>query len=253
MPQQTGEFGRRSGSRPPSGVVAVASSPLTRQVGGILFGVAIAFAIGAGFILTMKYAGRLLDNKFVESATPGAPQEAIKQIKNADSGLKAIQETCTQRAKEAKLTPAQSRATDGYMELYAGESEMTEAAAFVECLATSKPSRFCQAPDKKHLIEATRQYAKLNLQMAQAWWMAMGGPGGANKASLTGAPYTAQQREALRMPSVIMSPTMVAALRSLVQDGWVSAKDLAALTGNGVPPQFKETLANIQPKKGACG
>lgn len=254
MSKQSGEFGRRMVTRPVQVAAAAASSPLARQAGGVLIGVAIAFALGAAGVFTMKYAGRLLDQSFVERATPGAPQDAIKHIKYADANLHTIQRTCTQQSKAAQLTTAQREATEGYMELYAGENELVGAAAFIECLATmTQPTRFCQAPHKKHLVEALRQYAKLNRQMLEAWWIATGGSAGIQKATLMGTSFRPEQRARLGMPSAVMSPSMVSALRALAVDGLVTINDLAPLTGNGVPPQLKEALANVQPKKAVCG
>lgn len=253
MSKQSGEFGRRMVTRPVQVAAAAASSPLARQAGGVLIGVVIAFALGAAGVFTMKYAGRLLNQSFVERAMPGAPQNAIKHIKDAEANLIAIQQGCTQQSKAAQLTKAQKEATEGFMELYAGESELAEAAAFIECLAVIRATRFCQAPHKKHLVEALRQYAKLNRQMLEAWWIATGGSAGIQKATLMGTPFRPEQRARLGMPSAVMSPSMVSALRALAADSLVTINDLAPLTGNGVPPQLKEALTNVQPKKAICG
>ena len=254
--QQDNGFGRRGATHrgPGSGPspIATPGSPLLKQIGGILLGVAIAFALGATFVLFMKHAGRTLDRKFVETATPGAPDEAIKRVKNVDANLQAVQQTCTERAKTARLSTAQERATDGYTELASGEDELARGAAFVECLATVQPARFCQAPHKAHLVEAVRQYFKLKRQMQEAWFMATGGPGGAQKAALTGAPYRFEQRVALAMPSAVTSPAMLAGLRVLAADGHVAAKDFGGFAGTGVPPDLGEALNGVQPKRATC-
>jgi hypothetical protein len=253
MSKQGAEFGRRGVTRPvPVQVAAdVAGSPLVRQIGGILFGVAIAFALGAAGVFAMKFTGRQLGQNFLEQATPGAPKDAIKQITNPDSNLTRIQQTCAQRAKDAELTKAQRDATEGYMSIYSGESELADAAAFIQCLAESQPARFCQAPDRKHLVEALRQYAKLNRQMVEAWSISTGGME-RQRAVLMGAPARPEQRVRLGLPSSVMSPSMVSALRTLAADGHVAIRDLSALTANGLPPQLKEALADIRPKKAMC-
>jgi hypothetical protein len=259
MTNQNNEFGRRVLIRPGPGAsngtsqVAISNSPLVKQIGGVALGVALAFALGAGFVHMMKQAGRTLDQKFVERATPGSPEGTIKNVKNPDMNLQAIQQTCTEQAKSVKLNVAQMRATDGYMELSSGEDELLRGAAFVECLATTLPARFCLAAHKTHLVEATRQYAKLNNQMREAWFIATGGPGGLNKAALMGTPHRLEQRVALGMPSAVMSPSMLASLRTLVADGYVTIKDFAGLTGIGAPRELREALNDVKPTKAACG
>jgi hypothetical protein len=255
---QNGGFGRRGAARPAPGVqpttdtrpIALARSPLVKQIGGVVLGVAIAFGLGATFVALMKQAGRTLDRKFVENATPGSPQDAIKGIKTVDADLQAVQQTCTEQSKTATLNVAQTGATDGYMELYSGESELARGAAFVECLATTKPARFCQAPHKTHLVESVRQYAKLNVQMREAWFMATSGPG-LQKAALMGTPYRLDQRVALAMPSAVTSPAMLAALRALAVDGYVTIKDFSGASGVGA--SLTEALKDVPARKAPCG
>src|SRR5437764_3348212 len=104
--QHNNGFGRRVPARPSPGSRSLATpgSPLVKQLGGILLGVAIAFGLGVAFVQLMKQAGRTLDRKFVEAATPGSPEDAIRQVKNVDGDLRHVQETCTQQAKNATLT-----------------------------------------------------------------------------------------------------------------------------------------------------
>src|SRR5688500_19051595 len=73
--QQEKGFGRRAAAR--TGAGGEPMPPLFKQIGGIAIGVVIALAIGATFVTVMKQAGRMLDQKFVENATSGAPDEAI--------------------------------------------------------------------------------------------------------------------------------------------------------------------------------
>src|SRR5215218_737856 len=152
--QQDNGFGRRNAVRPTP--PAEPTSPLLKQIGGILVGVAIAFALGGAYVVLMKQAGRTLDQKFVENFTAGAPAEAIQRIKEVDANLDDIHRTCTARTKTVGLDRAQSQAVEGYMQLFSGESELARGAAYIECLATSQPARFCQKPHKAHLVAAVR-------------------------------------------------------------------------------------------------
>ena len=69
MTNQNNEFGRRVLIRPAPGAsdgtsqIAISNSPLVKQIGDVALGVALAFALGAGFVYMMKQAGRTLDQK----------------------------------------------------------------------------------------------------------------------------------------------------------------------------------------------
>lgn len=255
--QQGNTFGRRGGPRvyasehPASPEPKPPVSPRLKQIGGIALGVVIAFAIGAVFVGVMKQAGRGLGDRFLENAAAGSPQGAINRVAGGDAALQVIRDVCKSKAKAVDLNVAQKRATDGYMQLLSGESELASAAAYVECLAKSQPARFCQKPDKAHLAEAVRQYFKLMMQVREEWALQLGGPG-LQKAALMGTPYRQDQRAALGLPSALTSPSMLAALRGLVGEGYMSVNDFGTFAGFGVPRDVSDAMRGVESKKAAC-
>src|SRR5262249_40585373 len=94
MTLQGNGFGRREAVRPGAGgpieaPSSAADSAFGRLGSGILFGAVIALVLGFTFVTVVKkYVGYKLNEKFVEAATPGAPDEAIKHVKSVDANLK---------------------------------------------------------------------------------------------------------------------------------------------------------------------
>src|SRR5260221_13999361 len=123
MSQQDGGFGRRGmqsareASRPISAPSGGGMSPLVKQIGGMVLGVALAFAIGSAGVYSMKQAGKSLGRDFVERANAGNPAAAIEQAGD-DALLKRVHRVCTERSADANLTETQKRATDVSDSLY---------------------------------------------------------------------------------------------------------------------------------------
>ena len=243
-PQGNKEFGRRAVTRP--GPMATPGWPR------FLLWVATVLILGATFIQLMRHAGRVLDQKFqksMENVDTRVPAEPINQL-GVDANLQAVQQACIERAKGGKLNDAQIRAADGRQDIIIGEGELARAAAYIECLAKARPPLlFCLTPLRSHLIEAMGQYSKLNILMREAWTIAAEESGRAQKTVPAAAAYRLEQRVALSMPSAAMSPSMLAVLRSLAVDGYVSIENFAGLTGIG---ELREALSKIARKKAAC-
>jgi hypothetical protein len=224
-------------------------SPLVKQIGGIALGVALAFALGGANVYFMKQVGKSLDEKFIETAAAGNPAAAIEQVGGGDPLLQSAHRICTRRAAEAKLTEAQTRAADVSMHLYAGESELVHAAAYVACLAAEQPKRFCQKPQRQHLAEALRQYLKLFGQMREEWQLQTGSP----KVALTRAASPAGQFVAPEMPSARVDAQLVENLRALATNGFIAASDFGGFAGFGTPREVTEALKGVEAKNRACG
>jgi hypothetical protein len=249
MSEPNGGFGRR-GRRPARGVpqpIPVSSgggmSPLVKQIGGLALGVALAFALGGGSTYFMKQAGKSLDRNFVERATPGNPATVIEQVDGGDETLQSLHRICTRRAAQARLTEAQTRATDESMQLHAGENELVRAAAYVACLAAEQPKRFCQKPPRQHLAEAVRQYLKLVAQMREAWQFEVAYP----RVPIAG------QAAAPDLPSARFDPQLAENLRTLAANGYIAAGDFGGFAGFGTPHEVTEALKDVVAKNGACG
>jgi hypothetical protein len=249
--QGNSEFGRRAVTRPGP----TAMPPGSRMPPGwrILLGVATALILGATFFQLMKYAGRVLDRKFqksMENVDTRVPEKPINHF-GVDESVQALHQACMERAKGGKLNDAQTRAADGRQNIIIGEGELARGAAYIECFAKAQPPLlFCLAPHRTQLIGAMEQYSKLNNLMREAWTVAAEESGRAQKTVPTAAAYRLEQRIALSMPSAVMSPSMLAALRSLAEGGYVPLENLAGPTGIA---ELREALGKIAPKKSACG
>jgi hypothetical protein len=257
MSEQNAGFGRRGlppvrealrQPKPPSRGGSM--SPLVKQIGGIAIGVAIVFALSASNRYFMKQAGKSLGRNFVEQATPGNPAATIDRVGGGDETLRHVHRICTGRADEAKLTPAQIRVTDEYMQMYGGENRLVHAAAYVACLATEQPKRFCQDTQRQHLAEAMRQYLKLRHQVREAWQYETRLPS-VPVAGATG--FRPGQLSPPNMPSSQVDPSLVQSLRTLAANGFISADDFGGFFGFGTPPEITEALKDVVAKQGACG
>jgi hypothetical protein len=245
------EFGRRGVTRP--GPTAMPPGwrlpPVWRR---ILLGVAIALILGVTFFQLMKYAGRVLGREFqksMENVDTRVPAEPINHF-GVDGGVQALHQACMERAKGGKLNDAQIRAADGRQDIIVGEGELARGAAYIECFAKAQPPLlFCLGPHRTQLIGAMAEYSKINTLMRAAWAVAAEESGRAQKPIPTAAAYRLEQRIALSMPSAVMSPSMLAALRSLVAGGYVSIENFAGLAGIG---ELREALSKNPPKKAAC-
>jgi hypothetical protein len=179
----------------------------------------------------------------------GSPGQPINQL-GVDEGVQALHQACMERAKGSKLNDAQIRAADGRQNIIIVEGELARGAAYIECFAKAQPPLlFCLAPHRTQLIGAMEQYSKINSLMREAWTVAAEESGRAQKTVPTAAAYRLEQRIALSMPSAVMSPSMLAALRSLAAGGYVSSENFAGLTGIG---ELREALSKIAPKRAAC-
>jgi hypothetical protein len=245
------EFGRRAMTSPGP----TAMPPGSRMPPGwrrILLGVATALILGATLFQLMKYAGRVLDRKFqksMENVDMRVPERPINHF-GVDESVQALHQACMERAKDGKLNDAQIRAADGRQDIIVGEGELARGSAYIECFAKAQPPLlFCLAPHRTQLVGAMGQYFKLYALMRKAWTVAAEESGRAQKTVPTAAAYRLEQRIALSMPSAVMSPSMLAALRSLAASGYVSIENFAGLTGIG---ELREALIKIAPNKAAC-
>jgi hypothetical protein len=249
---ENSEFGRRAVTRP--GPTAV--PPGVRMPPGwrpILIVVTIALILGATFFQLMKYAGRVLGRNFeksMEAVDTRVPAQPINQL-GVDEGVQAVHQACMERVKGGKLNDAQIRAADGRQNLITGEGDLARGAAYIECFAKARPPLlFCLTPHRTQLIGAMGQYSRLNALMREAWTVAAEESGRAQKTPPAAAAYRLEQRIALSMPSAVLSPSMLAALRSLAEGGYVPLENLAGPTGIA---ELREALGKIAPKKAACG
>jgi hypothetical protein len=221
-------------------------SPLVKQLGGIALGVAVACALAAAHMNSMKQAGKSLDQAFVERAVPGNPEAAIEQVGGGDALLKNVHRVCIARAARADLTELQRIATDPVSILQTGERRLARAAAYVACLMNEQPQRFCQKPQQQHLFEAMRQYLKLATQIQVEWKLQAVGP-----AAMVTPPWRPEQLAAIDMPSTRLDPQIVEGLVALDASGYLPASEFARFDGLGL--SLGGSQASAQTRKAACG
>jgi hypothetical protein len=262
--------------------MTISTSPLIRQIAGISLGVLIALALGAGGTLMMKQAGKTLDARFLESANPTTPQHATERSAGLDGDLQAIHRSCALQAERVHLSAAQLDAIRDHSML-PGETSVARSAVYVECLARSRPARFCRTADKSHLVGAVREYFDVMTRIRAAWGAETGG--GAGGRGIAPSPPSASPNpkfqavlndigvdsigelssgasrtqidggvrgNALSLPSASPSASLLAALRDLAADGYVVASDFGRFAGIGVPPAIADTLRSVAAKAGAC-
>ena len=242
-------FGRRGlpsavnvpGLKPPD---SKPLSPLIKQVGGLALGAAVAFAIAGAGTYSMKQFGKSLDRNFVEKANPGDPKLAIERTGARDALLQQIHLSCTSQAATAELTDAQRRTADATTSLLSGEIQLNRAAAYVNCLTTEQPKRFCQKPQRQHLAEALRQYLKLFGQVREEWML----QGRAPAAALVGANVQPDQLAALGMPSARLDTRLAKNLAALETQGLFSSQEFTGLDAFG-SARGKKAEAG----RGTCG
>jgi hypothetical protein len=261
--QQDGGFGRRGPQSLRDVPTSVSSGSRSSQIGAVALAVALAFAVGGGGVYYMKQAGKSLGANFVERATPGNPANAIEQVGGGDALLQKIHRTCTSQLPNIDLTPEQRRVVDGNTSLNGGELQVAQAAAYVACLTTEQPQRFCQQPHRQHLMEAVRQYMKLAAQVHEEWQLQMSGPAGTSIAP----PPSFGQLAAIGMPSARLDPKVQEGLVALDTNGYIPAGDFVRFMGlslpgampralggtpRGMPQPFGGNPPGTQSRKSAC-
>jgi hypothetical protein len=216
---------------------------------GVLFGLAIVACLVGGYVVIMKGFGRALDQHWRENVGYPGIEDAYKRTASGDVSLERVHNDCKSRSDFTRLDQARTRALDGPRldGLYAGESALNQAAYYLSCLTGEQPERFCQPAHRAHLITALEDYYRLMGRVRQERWMATSSPFSATR--VFGAP----SHEAIPttpMPSVQTDERVVAGLRTLLQNGYVSRSDLAPVMG--APGDLEIALKGVEPRKSGC-
>ena len=256
----TGGFGRRThparnnpvrqpapGPVEPAGpsLVDLLTSRGVRQIGGILAGVAVMFAVVTLYVSGMKSAGRALDKSWAENAGyPALDQQPARA--NAPATDDKLRNACLARAKAAGLNRVMDRELDYFTNIRVGENQLEQHAAFIDCLITEQPRRLCQPEHRAHLAGALRDYFRLRMRVREEWMMARS-PMSAAGHGLIAMPGSAQ------FPSERTDPRIINGLRSLVTDGYLTTADLGAGLFSRMPGDLNDQLNGIERKKRSCG
>jgi hypothetical protein len=230
-------------------LVDLLTSRGVKQIGGVLVGVAIVFAVITLYVNGMKSAGRALDRQWAENAGyPTLDQQPTRA--NAPATEDKVRNACLARAKGAGLNRAMDRALDYFTNIRVGENQIEQHAAFINCLVTEQPSRLCQAEHSSHLAGALRDYFRLQRRVREEWMMARS-PMSATSAGL--APWPGRQGVSTQYPSERTDPRIVNGLKSLIVAGYLTPADLGAGWFSRMPGDLDEQLKGVEAKKRSCG
>jgi hypothetical protein len=144
------------------------------------------------------------------------------------------------------------RELDYYVNIWVGEQQLEKhAAAFIDCLMTTQPARFCEAEHRAHLAGAIRDYFRLRMRVREEWMMARHNPFGAAQTGLM--PLPGSQGISARFPSERTDPDIIAGLRRLITDGYLTRADLGAGWFSRMPGDLEEQLkgVDVRQHKGA--
>jgi hypothetical protein len=234
----------------PPALMQLLASRGVRQIAGIMLGVAIVFGAITIYVGGMKKAGRALDRQWEENA--GYPALDSPPARRAGADVSSdVRTTCKARAEQVKLNAATRRDLDYYVNIWVGEEQLLQHAAFITCLSSTQPARLCQPEHRGHLAGAVRDYFRLRMRVREEWTMARTNPFGAAQAGLM--PLPGAQGINARFPSERTDPDIIAGLTRLIADGYLARADLGAGMFSRMPGDLETQLTGIERKKRSCG
>jgi hypothetical protein len=221
------------------------------QIGGVTIGIAIVLAVATFYIVSMKSAGRALSDHWAQNA--GYPQIDNPPVKRADQGAtyNELRTTCKPRAERVQISQAMRQDLDYYPNIWVGEEQVMQHAAFVDCLITEMPTRLCRPEHRAHLVDAVRTYFRMRVKVREEWAMTRNNPFGAHAVGLVAAPGSTGV--SARYPSERTDPRIVAGLRDLIAKGYITPTDLGGGAFSRMPGDLAETLKGVERKQQSCG
>jgi hypothetical protein len=231
-------------------LIKIITSRGVLQIGGVLIGVAIALASVTEYVRAMKSAGKALDRHWADHAGYPTLDQPPSARPNAPSTYNELRTTCLATAKKANLSRAMRADLDYFVNIRVGEEQLEQHAAFIDCLITSHPGRLCQAEHRAHLADAVSSYFRLRMRVREEWIMARG-PFSAPARGLVARP--GQNGISTQYPSERTDPRIVDGLRSLIEQGLLTAADLGAGLIGRMPSDLAQQLKSVERKKATCG
>jgi hypothetical protein len=189
---------------------------------GVLAGVAVIAIMLGGYFALNKGLARVFDRFWTGDSAPPGIEDAYKRSGLADAAtgkdllLEQVHNAC--RSRSEFVVRGQPKNADGTL---SDSSALLKQATYLSCLAGERPSRFCQAAHRSHLLMSVRDYFKL---MASA------------KGNAT--PGT--------------DPRVLAALTSIVERGYIARRDLVG-AASGWSNDLEAQIANATPSRRGCG
>jgi hypothetical protein len=223
----------------------------TSAIGGVAFGIAIVLAVMTFYVVSMKSAGRALNNSWTQNA--GYPALDNPPVQRADAGTpySELRTACKRRAEKVQLSRATSLELDYHVNIRVGERQLDQHVAFIDCLITETPARFCRPEHRVHLVEAVRSYFRLRMRVREEWAMARNNPFGAHAAGLM--PLPGAHGVTTRFPSQQTDARIVTGLAGLIANGYLTPADLGAGLFSRMPGDLGELLKDAARKTNRCG
>jgi hypothetical protein len=222
-------------------------SPLWGQIRGILIGVGILAAMYGVYVWMMKEFGRGLDQHWATNVGYPDVEDAFKRTASKDVELERVHNDCKSRSdfigRNKPRTMADVVSADGIT--------IGRAVTYVSCLATENPARFCQPAHRSHLVAAVRDYYRLMAKMRDERVLMNASPFAANRNALMGIP-SREMLPTTQPPGAESDPRVIDALKALIANGYLTRRDLAAMSG-GMPTDLELALRGVEPKRKGCG
>jgi hypothetical protein len=189
---------------------------------GVLAGVAVIAIMVGGYFALNKGLPRVVERFWTGDTSAPGIEDAYKRSGLADGAtgkdllLEQVHNAC--RSRSEFVVRGQPKNPDGTL---SDSSALLKQATYLSCLAAERPSRFCQAAHRSHLLMSVRDYFKLQANTQRT------GPQGSD-------------------------PRVLATLVSIVERGYVARRDLVG-AASGWSSDLDTALANVTPSRRGCG
>jgi hypothetical protein len=235
------EFGRRG---PPPATRSYSRPSWMYGRTGWAIGVIFAAILGIAGALFLKAAGWSIARHWEQGVGYPSLDTSMAQVHSSNSRIEAVHNGCKARSGSVQLPRALADELDMMEGVRQGELAVTRSAAYLDCVMTDQPSRFCSSrADVDHLVQAVRTHLELMGKVQEEWTMSQS----PYRSGLTPLP---QRRS---FPSAQLDPRVATALRGLASQGYIRAEDFATgWFGSGVPRPVAAALAEVAVDKDAC-
>jgi hypothetical protein len=263
-------FGRRQPAHIKAGPAAASSPPRSGapdatvgQVGafevvglfgtalgrGFLIVVGIVLFLGAVHVAAMKGFGKALDRHWQENVGYPAIEDAYNRAPRRDAMLEQVHNDCKSRSDFINLDSSRARALAEFDGLYVGESTLDRAAFYLSCLSGQKPERFCTDLHRAHLVAALKDYYRLMVRVREERMLTLNSPFAAERMALL-RPSGSIRTGAAAAPSTQTDERVIAGLRTLLIEGYLSRRDLAPVLGSS--GDLDRALRAAEPRRAGC-
>jgi hypothetical protein len=259
-------FGKRGASPSPRGPDngAAEASPLWRQLRTIGIGVAVGLGIAAFNFALLPYIGRAQEKRF-EQQLDGGYAHALS---GKSDWAKTLRVYCSPPGTLRRASASTRDEFDPMRRalLEQGE-ELKTRASFLTCTLTHARERFCNAEARGATVDQVKEYLSRRREGVRLAARAVG-----TTASQLEAHYRATAEEyggednmkdpdapswqvaaAANLRSLVrLDPDLIAALRTLIEDGYFTTADFSGFLGLFMPAELEPHIINAAAKGRPC-